>query len=105
MTWRKGIPKIRGSQRFDIRLLDRHHGNRLAADVEHLQDDPRLTACRVRDPVDEHGHVSCLEVMLIDIAAQGDPLIQFGLHELWILQGFPAFYPPLNLSSNSPVLT
>jgi len=70
-----------GSQRFDIRLLDRHDGNRLADGVEHLKNDPRLTAGRVRDPVDEHGHVSLLEVMLIEVAAQGYSGIQIRLHE------------------------
>jgi hypothetical protein len=70
-----------GSQRFDVGLRDRHDGNRLADRVEHFQNDPRLTAGRVRDPVDEHGHVPLLEVMLIDIAAQGHRLVQFRLHE------------------------
>jgi hypothetical protein len=77
-----------GSEAFNIRLPDRHDGDRLPEGIEYLQDTARLSSFGVEDRVDKDGDVPPPEIMLGEIALEGDTLIERQAHDLFSFQGF-----------------
>ena len=66
----------------------RDHGDRIAHGVEHLEDGPVLAPGRVRHPVDQHGDIAGLESIFVEVATEGDLLMQLRPHDRRLLEGF-----------------
>jgi hypothetical protein len=71
-----------------VRLGDRHDRDRLSESVEDLHNASRLATLGMSDIIDQHSHVSRSEVVLGEIALEGDSLIEGQGHGLFSFQGF-----------------
>jgi hypothetical protein len=66
-----------------VRLGHRHDRDRLSEGVEDLQNASRLATLRMGDMIDQHSHISLPEVVLGEIALEGDSLVEGQAHDLF----------------------